>query len=181
MRRGIRFTPWIAALAGIALAAAAALAAGPPPTESGGKKPNGTSNPAWESLKTLQGEWDGLYDGKVATKASYRLVSGGTVLMETLVSPDHTDMITMYHPDGARLVMTHYCSENNQPRMRAASTEPTRIAFRYVDATNLSSPDASRMTGLVVTLQDADHFTQDWTHSARGKDMTSTFAFTRKK
>lgn len=179
MRRGIRFTPWIAALAGIALAAAAALAAGP--TEASGKKPDGTSNPAWESLKTLQGEWDGLYDGKIAMKASYRLVSGGTVLMETLVSPDHSDMITMYHPDGARLVMTHYCSENNQPRLRAPSTDPKRIAFRYVDATNLSSPDAPRMSGLVVTLKDADHFSQDWTHSAGGKDMTSTFAYTRKK
>ncbi|MDQ2871040.1 MAG: hypothetical protein M3S32_09875 [Acidobacteriota bacterium] len=178
MRRGIRFTPWMAALAGIALAGGAALAAGP--TEASGKKP-GASSPAWESLKTLQGEWDGLYDGKVAGKASYRLVSGGTVLMETLVSPDHTDMITMYHPDGAGLVMTHYCSENNQPRMRASSTDPKRVAFRYLDATNLSSPDAPRMSGLVVTLKDADHFTQDWTYTAGGKDMASTFAYTRKK
>ena len=101
--------------------------------------------------------------------------------METLVSPDHTDMITMYHQDGAGLLMTHYCSENNQSRMRASSTDPKRIAFRYSDATNLSSPDAPRMSGLVVTLKDADNFTQDWTHTAGGKEMSSTFAYTRKK
>lgn len=145
------------------------------------KKPAGPPNPAWESLKTLQGEWDGSYDGKVATQASYRLVSNGTALMETLASPDHSEMVTMYHRDGTRIAMTHYCSEGNQPRMRAEAKDPKRIDFRFVDATNLSSPDASRMTGLVVTVKDADHFTQDWTYTQGAKSSTSTFAFTRKR
>lgn len=145
------------------------------------KKPAGPPSPAWESMKTLVGEWDGLYDGKVPTKATYRLVSSGTALMETLSSPDHTEMVTVYHQDGSRIAMTHYCSENNQPRMRADSKDPSRIAFQYVDATNLPSPDAPRMTALVVTMKDADHFTQEWTHSGGGHSMTSTFAYTRKK
>ena len=141
----------------------------------------GSPNPAWDSMKSLVGEWDGLYDGKVQTKASYRLVSNGTALMETLSSPDHNEMVTVYHQDGSRIAMTHYCSENNQPRMRADAKDPKRIAFEYVDATNLPSPDAPRMTALVVTLKDADHFTQEWTHSGGGHAMTSMFSYTRKK
>jgi hypothetical protein len=145
-------------------------------------KPAAAPNAAWESLKTLQGDWDGLEDGRV-TRASYRLVSNGTTLMETLSSPDGhaVDMVTIYHRDGARIAMTHYCSEDTQPRMRADAKDAKRIAFRYVDATNLSSPDAARMTGLVLTLKDPDHFTQEWTHTEGKNSTTATFAFTRKK
>lgn len=145
------------------------------------KKPAGPPSPAWEAMKSLQGEWDGLYDGKIPTRATYRLVSSGTALMETLTSPDHSEMVTMYHRDGSRIAMTHYCSEDNQPRLRSEAKDPKRIEFRYVDATNLSSPDASRMSGLVVTVKDADHFTQDWTETHGTKSSTSTFAYTRKK
>lgn len=137
---------------------------------------------AWKSLLSLQGEWDGTYEGKLPTRVSYRLVSNGTTLMETLVSPESTDMVTMYHRDGDRLVMTHYCSTNNESRMRAsAGPNPERIAFSFVDATNLASPDAHHMTALVVTKTDADHFTQEWTSSGHGKSEKSVFAFTRKK
>ena len=88
------------------------------------------------------------------TKATYRLVSNGTALMETLVSPESGDMVTMYHPDGNGLVMTHYCSENTQSRMRAPGDDGKTIRFSFVDVTNLSSPDAMRMTGLVLTMKD---------------------------
>ncbi|MEO8432080.1 MAG: hypothetical protein ABI592_11275 [Acidobacteriota bacterium] len=160
------------AVAGFALALA--LSGADTPARSG-------SNAAWESMKTLQGEWDGLYAGKMKVSAIYRLVSNGTALMETLVSPDHTDMVTMYHVDGARIGMTHFCSENNQPRLKSVGSNPKRIEFTYVDATNLSSPDAKRMTGLVTTLSDADHFTQEWTESDKGKEQKALFEFTRRK
>jgi hypothetical protein len=176
VRRGFQFT----FAAALTLAVAASMG-----TARGGEEKKvaaaGAPNPAWDSMKTLVGEWDGAYDGKVAAKATYRLVSNGTALMETLASPDHSEMVTMYHQDGSRIAMTHYCSENNQPRLRADAQDPKRIAFRYVDATNLASPDAGHMTGLVVTLKDPDHFTQEWTHSGGGHAMTSTFAYTRKK
>lgn len=143
--------------------------------------PAGNGSQAWESMKTLQGDWEGLYQGKVKTSVSYRLVSNGTALMETLVAPDASDMVTMYHPDGSRVAMTHYCSENTQSRMRAPGTDGKRIAFSFVDVSNLASPDAMRMTGLVLTLKDPDHFTAEWTGTGMGKSDTSLFEFTRKK
>jgi len=177
--KGIRFSPLTTAAAAAAILLVSAFGVAGD-EHANHKKPTGPPNPAWESMKSLQGEWEGAYEGKVAARATYRLVSNGTALMETLTSPDDSDMVTMYHRDGGRIAMTHYCSEDNQPRMRADTKDPKRIAFNYVDATNLSSPDASRMTGLVVTLKDADHFTQEWTYTQGGKSTTSTFAFTRK-
>jgi hypothetical protein len=142
----------------------------------------GRGGAAWEAMKTLQGDWDGVYGGKMKTAANYRLVSNGTVLMETLVSPPETsDMVTMYHPDGNGLVMTHYCSENTQSRMRAQGSDNKRIVFSFLDATNAVSPEAMRMTGLVLTLKDHDHMTAEWTSTAMGKSQTGLFEFTRRK
>ncbi|HYK40986.1 MAG TPA: hypothetical protein VE007_01270 [Thermoanaerobaculia bacterium] len=168
-----------AALAALALFAAAGAAAGGDAAHQHAQA--GKASPAWESMKSLQGDWEGLYQSKVKTSVSYRLVSNGTALMETLVAPDASDMVTMYHPDGERVAMTHYCSENTQSRMRAPGTDGKRIAFSFVDVSNLASPDAMRMTGLVLTLKDPDHFSAQWTGTGMGKSDTSLFEFTRKK
>jgi len=37
------------------------------------------------------------------------------------------------------------------------------------------------MRRLVVTFEDADHFTQEWTSVKNGKSETGKFRFTRKK
>ncbi len=141
------------------------------------------SEAAWEKLETLVGSWEGKADGQPAT-VTYKLVSGGTAVAESLTTADGADMVTVYTRDGSRLLMTHYCSENNQPRMRSAGLSPDgrQIEFTFVDVTNLPSPDASHMTGLVLVIPDGDHLTQRWTHQeAPGKTHTSDFIFTRKK
>ena len=144
------------------------------------------TNPAWEKMKSLVGEWEGTMNhGGMAmpVKASYSLVSDGTSLMERLDAPDHHEMITMYYPDGSRVMMTHYCSEGNQPRMRAqaAAGEPKSLAFDLVDVTGLASPQAEHMRKLVVKFDDAEHFTQEWTHRKAGKEETGVFKYARKK
>ena len=92
-------------------------------------------------------------------------------------------MTTMYHPDGDHLMMTHYCSAHNQPRMRSqtGSAETRSIVFDFVDVTNLSTPDAGHMTRLVLTFVDQDHLTQEWTWREKGKDSVVVIRFERKK
>ncbi|MDR4471533.1 MAG: hypothetical protein MRJ92_02410 [Nitrospira sp.] len=60
-----------------------------------------------------------------AEGSSYKIAlgSGGTTLTETLTPPDSPPMTTMYYSDGDQLMLTHYCSLNNQPRMRAAAVK----------------------------------------------------------
>ena len=63
--------------------------------------------------------WDG------GRQAVPRLLQGRVqwhAVMETLDGPDAIQMITVYHPDGASLLMTHYCSMGNEPRMRSKAT-----------------------------------------------------------
>ena len=136
--------------------------------------------PGWDKLRSLVGTWQGTYEGKTA-RLSYALVSNGTALMETMDAPDSTQMVTLYHPDGASLLLTHYCAAGNQPRMRAEGMEAGRLAFTYVDATNLKSPDDHRMTRLVLTFTDANHLAQEWTSEEGGKKNVALFEFTRQR
>jgi hypothetical protein len=139
---------------------------------------------SFEKLKSLTGEWEGRTSSGKAAKVSYRVTSGGSVVMETLRQEGEQEMVTMYHFDGNSLMMTHYCAAGNQPRMRAtsASADGKQISFAFQDATNLPSPDAGHMRGMTFTWRDADHITQVWTWHEKGKpDMPETFEFTRKK
>ncbi len=141
-------------------------------------------NTGWEFLKTLSGEWQGTAEGQPGTaKLTYRVVSNGSALMETMVTPDKTEMITMYHPDGAGLVVTHYCAAGNQPRMRSGPVAPDakKIAFKFESVTNLASADAGHMRELAVSSPDRDHLVQEWTFRDKGKDSTTVFHWTRVK
>jgi len=113
-------------LVGLALAMAA-FAAEPP-------------NAGWEKVKSLVGEWEGTTDGK-PYRITYKSVSNGTAIMETIEGPEAAQMVTLYHPDGATLLMTHYCSMGNQPRMRSKGLDKGTLAFAYLDARTSHPPN----------------------------------------
>ena len=145
--------------------------------------PQSKAAPGFEKLKTLVGEWQGK-DSKGGTlTVSYELISNGSSLMETLVPAKEPSMVTIYHLDGDNLMMTHYCSINNQPRMRAAmpSGEIKKLSFTFVDGTNMAKPTDAHMHSLALTFQDNDHLTQEWSMKHEGKDMPVTFNLERKK
>ena len=134
-------------------------------------------------LKFLVGEWKGTDAEGKAYKITYAVSSGGTTLTETLISPDSPPMTTMYYSDGDQLMLTHYCSLNNQPRMRAGGIKDgdKTITFAFVDATNLQHPTDVHMRQLSVDIKDHDHFNQTWILSKAGKDVPKVFTFERVK
>jgi len=143
--------------------------------------PASQPNAAWDKLKTLVGDWKGA-DGMGEVRISYRLVSNGTTLMETMDSGHDTSMVTMYHVDGSRILATHYCAAGNQSRMAAAALSPDgkTLSFRFVDATNVT-PDSQIMQGVVVTFDGSDRFEQAWTSrtGTRSKQQVGTFTYSR--
>jgi len=152
---------------------------------SGDKSEPVKNSPAFEKLKSLEGSWKGKDVSGKPVSISYKVVSSGSTVMETLdMGESEGAMVTMYHPDGDKLMMTHYCSMGNQPRMRAQglSKDGKAISFKFVDATNMKSPDADCMRKLVVTFKDDDHFSQEWTMRMGGKmQAPDTFEFERVK
>ena len=143
-------------------------------------------HPGFEKMKTLAGEWEGTSgEGNPAT-VSYRLVSGGTALEETLTSShegNRETMVTMYYLDGDGLMMTHFCAAGNQPRMRAGalSAAGKTLAFAFRDATNLPNPNTGHMRNLEITFVDAKRITQQWTWRENGQEKKDVFRLTRRK
>jgi hypothetical protein len=142
------------------------------------------TNPTFEKLKTLVGNWDGSGEDsgkKFATTTSFKMVSGNSVLMNTLAEGKPDEMITMFHLDQKDLLATHYCAAHNQPRMKAKSgASPAQITFEFKDGTNIG-PNDGHMQRLVVTFVDNDHHTEDWVYLDKGKESTGHFDFHRKK
>jgi hypothetical protein len=118
---------------------------------------------SFDQLTTLAGSWEGKNSMGEPLQVSYRLTGGGSALMSEIAG--HGDnMITMFNLDGpSRLLMTHYCSAGNQPRMVGTmSPDGKTLTFNFLDATNLISEQKGHMQSLVVTMIDPDHHTEDW-------------------
>ena len=141
------------------------------------------SQPEFDQIKALAGKWEGKASDGRPLHVSYKLVSGGTAVMESIEESSEAQMVTLYYLDGDHLMMTHYCTANNQPRMRAdASTSSTgAIKFTFVDATNLSGPDAGHMHAHSIIWKDAGHITQQWTWREKGQERVETFELQRQE
>jgi len=141
-------------------------------------------NSTFARMKALVGDWKGTSKGGSPVTVSYTLVSDGSALMERLKptgpNGEVEEMISMYAPDGDGVMMTHYCSMHNQPRMRAAAAESGPLAFAFVDATNLASPEAAHMDHVTLSIA-PDKISQEWTYKAGGQAQSDVFTYTRVK
>jgi hypothetical protein len=137
---------------------------------------------SFDQLKTLTGSWEGKDSEGQPLRVSFRDTARGSVLMSEIQKEGHeamVSMISMIHLDGPnRLLLTHYCTEGNQPRM-AATTSPDgkTITFDFFDATNLATPDAAHAQRLIFTIVDANHHTEAWTFAAGPGKETKTEEF----
>ena len=140
-----------------------------------------TAQAEFSQLKSLAGAWEGRTSQGSPVQVSYQLTAGGSALMSTI--KEHGDMISMFHLDGSdRLLMTHYCSRGNQPRMVAsASPDGKTVTFKFLDATNLAAPESGHMDHVVIAMADADHHTEEWNFVDHGKVVSELFDLRRKK
>ena len=145
--------------------------------------PQATIPAEFAPLKILVGEWKWTNSDGKAVRASYRFTSGGSSLTETLTPEKEPAMTTMYNVDGNSLMLTHYCSLNNQPRMKATDYKDgdKTLTFSFIDATNLKSPNDPHMHRVTYEFTDKNHFTQTWVLRKDGQEMPHKFDFTRVK
>jgi hypothetical protein len=156
----------------LSLLVPAALLAAAAPARA--EDPGAAPKAAFDRLKTLAGTWEGeAGDGQAGLPATvtYRVASGGSVVEETLFPGTPHEMVSMYHLADGHLVMTHYCSMANQPRMRLddrAST-PDRLVFAFDGGTNFDpAKDVHIHSGVLEWKGDTLHV--DWAAWAAGKE-----------
>lgn len=110
-----------------------------PMTAWSGYGSSGSSNTTagFEKLKSMAGEWETKTPDGAVTHIAYNVVSNGTAVMETIDTPGDADMITMYHLDGDRIMLTHYCAMGNQPVMKLEKATANELRFGFAGGTNM--------------------------------------------
>jgi hypothetical protein len=138
---------------------------------------NDTGAAAFERLSALVGDWAGSFEWSGARSSSgtidatYYATGNGSAIVENLIMGGAPTMTSVYHLDGADLRMTHYCAAQNQPRLKASQIDTARgiLDFSFIDATNLSSPEAPHVYGLETRFLDPDHITLTFLFEGSGK------------
>jgi hypothetical protein len=139
------------------------------------------SRAAFEKLKSLEGTWAGKGSEGQSLTVTFRATSAGSAIMSEIQGPEN--MISMFHLDGDRLMMTHYCATGNQPRMVGTmSPDGKTFTFNFVDATNVLSSQPGHMEHVVLTMLDPNHHTEEWSFLAKdGSKHHETFDVQRQK
>jgi predicted enzyme related to lactoylglutathione lyase len=127
----------------------------------------------FELFKKLEGKWIGRSTKGWEEAITFKTIAKGSVVVENSFDahPNET-MMTMFHLDGPRLLLTHYCVAGSQPRLAATAFDDNgrTITFTFLDATNLPSRDHGHMDKAVFRFADDDHFSSQWTWYQAGKE-----------
>jgi hypothetical protein len=152
------------------------------------KKPHGQEvgkNAAFEQFKRLAGEWVGKGHGKDGPDVHirYKVTAGGSAVVETILPGTDHEMVSVIHPDGPDLLLTHYCHLGNQPHMKASGNgDGNKVEFKFVRATNLKSEKDKHMHAATYTFVDQDTLRSEWTLYNDGKAAGQVaFELKRKK
>lgn len=145
--------------------------------------PKNNTVTGFEKIRSLIGEWDGtLPDGK-PIKISYQEISGGAIV-EIYHSQDPMwwNMSSAYHRDKEKIMLTHFCSWGNHPRM--AAIVPTgaikRLEFDFIDITK-TQPQNGYMRNVAFEFKSEDHILHHWLWQEQDKQVPLTLTLKRKK
>ncbi|MFL5241635.1 MAG: hypothetical protein ACJ8FY_05965 [Gemmataceae bacterium] len=147
-------------------------------------RPKPTKHAGLDQFKSLAGEWVGK-GGHEAEELHviYKVTSNGSAVIETIMPGTAHEMVTVIHPDGDDLILTHYCALGNQPKMRAKTKgDDKKVAFEFVSATNMKSDKDMHMHSVTFKFVDKDTLKADWVHYMDGKAAGDvSFELKRKK
>jgi hypothetical protein len=128
---------------------------------------------AFEQFKKLEGAWKGKSTKGWEEIVNFKTIAKGTVVIESSFDahPNET-MMTMFHMDGERLMLTHFCVAKNQPRLVATSfsDDGKTITFTFLDGGNLPSRDRGHMDKALYKFIDDKHVSTQWTWYQDGKE-----------
>ena len=128
---------------------------------------------AFERLKAMDGEWidvTGVFGKKGAVVATYKVTGAGNTVIESFPVGTPYEMTTVYHRDGSHIVLTHYCTSNTQPKMRAKEIRGNVMAFEFDGGTNVDPATTSHMHNMRWEFISKDEARAEWHNWDKGKE-----------
>ncbi|MGQ0627455.1 MAG: hypothetical protein ACT4PL_05060 [Phycisphaerales bacterium] len=144
--------------------------------------PKAQSSLMLDQVKSLAGTWD-MVDDKGGTKPGvvYSVFANGSAVREVMFPGSDHEMTNIYHMDGSSLVVTHYCAQGNQPRMRCTAATPGQLPFVFDSVTNMTARDQSYMGGLTLVIMNPTTLQQKWRTMNPPEGHPAEMTFTLKR
>ena len=177
-----RWSPVVARLAlpFLLLAPLAGCAHAPPAAPAALSKADGDA--AWSALSHLPGRWAleraPADSGKPPFVVSYALISNGSALVERWGEGSAHETATVFHRDHVDVLLTHYCAQGNQPRLRAAEVHGGTVVFRFADVTDRDLGEAMLVERTLSIAPNAVEDTEVY-RGAGGADERTVYRFHR--
>jgi hypothetical protein len=132
---------------------------------------------AFDRLKTLAGDWEGTSTDATTGDVyfdralfDYRLTGAGSALIEFANAGTPEEMLSIFFMDGDRLVLQHYCTVANQPRLEFIRADSTGLLFDLAGGINLD-PDSDGHIHRVRFTFDGDGGVESlWTWFDAGRE-----------
>ncbi len=141
---------------------------------------------AFERMKKLVGSWEAhmkMGEQTMEMKASYKLTSSGSVLIETTHEGTPHEMVSVYHDNKKKeLIMTHYCAEHNQPKLILTGMDNNKLMMDLSSDNDIDLAKETHIHSVSIQFEGNDKMTHMWTsHKGGKKDMVVKMAFNRAK
>ena len=141
---------------------------------------------AFERLKSLSGNWRGASseDPNAKLEVSYKVTAGGSAVVETEFAGLPHEMVTVYHLDGEKLIMTHYCAVGNQPTLQFDSNRSSgnEIFFDFASGSNMDPATDLHIHSGRFHWTAEDTVDSEWVAYKDGRpDHTTKFSLQRVK
>jgi len=155
----------IIGLAGLLFLAAVAMA-GPAAPKPEDKVDAGA---AFSRLKSLVGDWN-VESARGSGHSQFQAIAGGSVVVERFTELNGAEMLTAYHLDGDKLVLTHYCMAGNEPHMVAEKFDSAsgELTFAFAGGSNIGA-ETGHMHDASFRLISNDRFDAKWNFVEGGK------------
>ena len=131
----------------------------------------------YERLKSLSGDWFLVSGVRLGVELepnledpflTYAVSSGGHSVVEKLFAGKPNEMTSVYYLDSGRLMMHHYCSLGNQPRMIAVADPGDEIAFRLIGVSNMKDENELHISSHALEFNGPDELTAVWGATQEG-------------
>jgi hypothetical protein len=125
----------------------------------------------FDKIKSLEGNWV-LIGGKRLGKPvdpvpgkpflTYNISAGGHAVIEKLFAGTSKEMVSIYYLADSDLMMDHYCSLGNQPRMVALPSDDFKIEFKMIGITNFNDDNDLHISSHALEINGQDELTAYW-------------------
>ncbi|RYG08084.1 MAG: hypothetical protein EON96_20515 [Caulobacteraceae bacterium] len=132
---------------------------------------------AFESLKALNGDWREVGRPRPFT-LRYRTISSGTVVVETWISSNGQETMTVFLMDGETLIATRYSALRSQPTMALTSATEGELRFNFRSGMNMPTGEGPYIHAFSVR-RDGDRLMRSDTFRGYGTDETSRWELAR--